>query len=220
MSRIILSNPQVRVVDDDRRVRESEAFVLRLAGWQVAEYESADAFLAADDETRPGCLVLDIRMPGMSGLELQRVLREQGRTLPILFLTGHGDIDTAVMALKRGAADFVQKPMKPELLQQSVARLVKWHVSLCEARHHREEKLALLASLTPKEEEVCRMVAAGALNKQIAFDLGISEQTVKTHRGNVTRKLGLRTAVELADFLREIDGPVMSSSPLLEGEES
>lgn len=197
--------PLVRVVDDDERVRRSEAFVLQLDGWQVAEFESADDFLQRDDTTRPGCLILDIRMPGKSGLELQQILKTSGRTLPILFLTGHGDIDTAVMALKRGAADFVQKPMDPEKLQAAVRRLVSWHVGLAERLEIRREALLRFEELTQKEKEVCRAVASGALNKQIAARLGISEQTVKTHRGNVTRKLELRTAVEIADFLKIVD---------------
>lgn len=201
-------NPIVRVVDDDVRVRESEAFILRLDGWMVQEFESAADFLEKDDPDRPGCLVLDIRMPGMSGLELQEVLRRQKRTVPILFLTGHGDIESTVMALKRGAADFVRKPMNPDDLQSAVRRLVDWHVRLCLRMKKQQELLRLHDSLTDKEKIICRMVARGALSKQIAIDLSISEQTVKTHRSNLTHKLGLRSAVELADFLRQIDEPI------------
>lgn len=206
MSEIL--EPIVRVVDDDARVRESEAFILRLDGWRVLEYESAMDFLRDDDPERPGCLVLDIRMPLMSGLELQEELRRRKRTIPILFLTGHGDMDSAVMALKRGAADFVRKPMNPDDLQKAVRRLVDWHVKLFGRKKQHHEALALFNSLTEKEKEICRMIAGGALNKQIAIDLSISEQTVKTHRSNLTHKLGLRSAVEIAAFLRLIDDPI------------
>lgn len=202
---LMLPEPLVRVVDDDDRVRQSEGFVLRLDGWQVAEHASALKLLEQDDFRRPGCIVLDIRMPEMSGLELQIELRRRGVTQPILFLTGHDDVDAAVMALKRGAADFVRKPMEPEALQAAVRRLVSWHADLARREALHARAAAQYEALTAKEREILRAVASGALNKQIAIDLGISEQTVKTHRGSVTRKLGLRSAVELAEFLRELD---------------
>ena len=208
MTEVLKGCPIVRVVDDDDRVRESEAFVLRLDGWQVEEYESAQDFLERDNPERPGCLVLDIRMPGMSGLELQHELIRRGRTIPILFLTGHGDIDTAVMTLKLGAADFVRKPMEPEALQAAVRRLVEWHTALAGVIGRKAKLRGMFESLTAKEKEICRLVAQGALNKQIDFELGISEKTVKTHRGSLTRKLGQRSAVEIADFLRELDAPI------------
>lgn len=212
--------PLIRITDDDARVRESVAFLLRLDGWETVEYESAEDFLAKDGCTRPGCLILDIRMPGMSGLELQLRLRRAGVTLPILFLTGHGDIQTAVMALKRGAADFVTKPMDPDALQAAVKKLTAWHLAVYEKEAAHNEAAALYATLTGKEKEVCRRVAAGALNKQIAIDSGISEQTVKTHRGNVMHKLGLRSAVELAAFLRLADEKPETDFPItLENDE-
>ena len=198
-------SPIVRIVDDDARVRESVAFVLQIAAVQTVEYESAEDFLAHGDLERPGAVVLDVRMPGMSGLELQLELKARGVTLPILFLTGHGDMAAAVMAIKRGAADFVAKPMEPELLQKTVGRLVRWHCSFCCATEAHASACRRFAALTPKEQEICRRVAAGALNKQTAIDLRISEQTVKTHRASLTKKLGLRSAVEIAEFLKCVD---------------
>ncbi len=206
--------PLVRVVDDNERVRASEAFVLKIEGWQVAEYASAMEFLERDDPARPGCLVLDIRMPGMSGLELQQELKRRQSTLPILFLTGHGDVDMAVMALKRGAADFVRKPMDPEALQKAVKRMVAWHLELLEKLARKDEVNARFESLTPKEREVARLVASGLLNKQIASEAGISEQTVKTHRGSAARKLGLRSAVDFSDFFRLLDEPLDAGYPI------
>lgn len=198
-------SPIVRIVDDDARVRESVAFVLQIAGLQTVEYESAEDFLACGDLERPGAVVLDVRMPGMSGLELQLELKARGATVPILFLTGHGDMAAAVMAIKRGAADFVAKPIEPEVLQKTVGRLVRWHCALCRAMEAHASAARRFAALTPKEREICRRVAAGALNKQTAIDLGISEQTVKTHRASLTKKLGLRSAVEIAEFLKRVD---------------
>ena len=172
-------SPVIRIVDDDDRVRESVAFVLQIDGHQTEEYESAEDFLKFSDFERPGCIVLDIRMPGMSGLELQLELKNRGSTIPILFLTGHGDMAAAVMALKRGAADFVAKPIEPEVLQSSVRNLVHWHCSLCRELDMRRKARERFNTLTPKEQEICRRIAAGALNKQTAIDLNISEQTVK-----------------------------------------
>ena len=144
-------------------------------------------------------------MPGMSGLELQLELKNRGSTIPILFLTGHGDMAAAVMALKRGAADFVAKPIEPEVLQSSVRNLVHWHCSLCRELDMRRKARERFNTLTPKEQEICRRIAAGALNKQTAIDLNISEQTVKTHRANLSKKLGLRSAIEIAEFLKMLD---------------
>ncbi len=206
--------PIVRVVDDDAHVRESVAFILRLAGWQTQEFASAREFLERNDPQRPGCLVLDIRMPEMSGLELQNELRRRRLTLPILFLTGHGDVETAVMALKHGAADFISKPMDPEKLPEVVAKLVAWHINLSKQIEEKERLLHLYAQLTDKEKEVCRQVAGGLSNKEIAAMLGSSEPTVKSHRARICAKLNLRSAVEIAAMLRVIDAPVETTYPI------
>lgn len=194
--------PLVRIVDDDDVVRTSESFVLRLAGYDVQAFESAELFLASDDRARCGALVLDIRMPGMSGMELQQKMREEGRTLPILFLTGHGDIDMAVTALRRGAADFLQKPMKAEALTTKVKKLVDWHCSVCREHDELENVAEKVATLTPKEKEASELAAKGLQNREIASVMGISEQTVRIHRWNASKKLDVKNAAETADVLR------------------
>lgn len=206
--------PVVRLVDDDDKVRRSEAFVLELDGWRTRGFASAEAFLAEDDPAAPGCIVLDVRMPGMSGLELQAALRRSGRSIPILFLTGHGDLDMAVAALKRGAADFCTKPIAPKKLQAAAAKLVRWHQAFCRSAAEKEAVQALFAALTPRELEVVRLAAKGLLNKEIAGLLGASEQTVKIHRSNAAKKLDARSAVDFVELLRIADEPLDDRFPI------
>lgn len=205
--------PLIRLVDDDRNVLESEAYVLQLDGWDTAAYESAEVFLTKDDPERPGCMVLDVRMGGMNGLTLQRKLAESGRTLPILFLSGHADVKTAVLAMKRGAADFRTKPISPELLQKTVARLVRWHLTVCRTAKETEALRAQFNALTPREQEVARLAAKGLLNKEIAELIKASEATVKIHRANAFRKLDVRNAAELTEVLGMIDAPELPAFP-------
>lgn len=211
--------PLVRVVDDDEKVRRSVAFVLELDGWSVKSFASAEAFLAEDDPQAPGCLVLDVRMPGMSGLELQAALRASGRSIPVLFLTGHGDLDMAVTALKRGAADFCTKPVAPKKLQAAVSKLVRWHQAFCRSAAEKASVEALLATLTPRELEVVRLAAKGLMNKEIAQLLSASEQTVKIHRSNAAKKLGVRSAVDFLELLRIADEPLDDRFPIEELED-
>lgn len=199
-----LPRPLVRIVDDEATVRNSELFIMRLAHLDAAAYESAEAFLEKDDLRRPGCIILDVRMPGMSGLELQQKLNERGAPLPILFLSGHGDINMAVMALKRGAEDFLEKPADPVLLQERVRDLIEKNVAERRRRKRIEMLQARWRTLTPREQDVMRLVAEGGLNKVIGAQLGIAEQTVKIHRANGSHKLGLHTAVDVNAFLKAI----------------
>lgn len=196
--------PLVRIIDDDADARSSTSFFLSVMGWEIKEYESAVHFLETDDLSRPGCLVLDVRMPEMTGMELQVKLNQKDCRLPIIFLSGHGDLDMAVHALKRGASDFLEKTSKPERLQAAVCKAVKESVALTESIESREKLKSVFASLTPREKEVALRVAKGELNKVIAYDLGISERTVKMHRSNVCAKLNVASAVELAAFLNEL----------------
>lgn len=198
------NNPLVRIIDDDADARSATSFFLSVMGWEIREYQSAADFLENDDGTRPGCLVLDIRMPGMTGMELQLKLRERNSDLPIIFLSGHGDIDMAVHALKRGAFDFQEKNTKPERLQAAVCRAVKDHLKLREQKQTLDEFRNIYESLTPREKEVALRIAKGELNKVIAYDLGISERTVKMHRSNLFRKLNVSGAVEMLAFLGKI----------------
>lgn len=194
----------VRIVDDEESVRKSVAFVLRLIGLDVRLYESAEQFLEFDDSQRPGCVVLDIRMPGMNGMQLHKRLLEEGNDLPVLFLTGHGDIDMAVTALKRGAGDFLQKPSDPEKLQTVVRRLVDENINARKRKADIAQKRRKYDLLTQREKDVVNLVCQGELNKVIADKLGITLFTVKIHRANACRKLECRSAVEISDFLRDI----------------
>ena len=195
----------VRIVDDEETVRNSELFIFKLAGIPAAAYSSAEEFLVKDDLTVPGCIILDLRMLEMSGLQLQRCLQEKGSDLPIIFLTGHGTVDAAVMALKNGAVDFLQKPAKPEKLLEVVKVHLHKNKELRLSKALIQEKIHKFERLTDREKEVLREVARGKLNKQIAIDLNIAEQTVKIHRGNAMHKLGLRSALDASAFLVDIE---------------
>ena len=196
----------VRLVDDDAEQLKSLAFLLRMAGFEVMAYQSAQALLEMDDPRRPGCLVLDIRMPGLSGLQLQELLKKKDYSLPILFITAHGDITMAVEAVKNGAFDFLPKPLDDEKLLASVEKAIAldWE----RRSHHTSHTAAMkdLATLTPREREVAGLVAEGLLNKVIAERLGIAEKTVQIHRGQVCRKLKVRSAVEISRILDQAEG--------------
>lgn len=189
----------VYVVDDDASVRKSVGRLLRTAGYQVEAYASADDFLAHPPSGEPGCLLLDLMMPGRNGLELQEALVAARRLIPIVFVTGHGDVTTSVRAMKGGAVDFLTKPYSPEDLMEAVARAMAK-----EKRDRREQtQVAELErrarALTPREGEVLRLVVRGLLNKQVAAELGISEKTVKVHRARVMDKM---RAESMADLVR------------------
>ncbi len=199
-----LYSPRVRIVDDEETVRNSEAFLLRMAGIEAVTYESAEDFLAHDDLRHPGCLVLDVCMPGMGGLELQEELRRRKIDLPVLFLSGHGNVGMAVSTLKRGAEDFCEKPAKPAEFREAVRRLIDKNIQARKTAMQLEQKRSLFAELTEREKEIVRLVACDMLNKQIAAELDIQEHTVKIHRSNACRKLEVRSALELHHFLDSI----------------
>ena len=185
------------LVDDDPAVGKALSRVLREEGWNVETFESAEAFLARADRQRDGCLVLDVTMPGLDGLELQRRLNEEGRALPIVFLTGHGDIPMSVRAVKAGAADFLTKPVDSKTLLSAVRTAIEQDASTRQARAENADLEHRLSTLTSREREVLAAVAKGKLNKQIADDLGIVEQTVKFHRARIMERMQARTAAEL-----------------------
>jgi len=187
----------VFLVDDDPAVRKSLTRVLREEGWHVNSFESAEAFLTRPDPRSRGCIVLDVTMPGLDGLELQRRLAETGRLLPIVFLSGHGDIPMTVQAIKAGAADFLTKPVSAEALVGAVRQAVAQDASTRQASADAEACEARLATLTTREREVLAAVVKGRLNKQIASDLGIVEQTVKFHRARIMERMQTRTVAEL-----------------------
>jgi FixJ family two-component response regulator len=191
------TRPLVILVDDDDSVREALQELMQSVGLDAISFASTSDLLEAELPDRPGCLVADVRMPGVSGLDLQHRLAESGDTKPIIFITGHGDIPMSVQAMKAGAVDFLTKPVRDQTLLDAIAAGIERDIK--QRAHSRvvKEHLSKLELLTPRERQVLRQVAAGRLNKQIAFDLGISEITVKLHRGNVMRKMHLTSVGEL-----------------------
>ena len=198
--------PIVYVVDDDLSVQRVLERILTSAGWRVQMYESGPAFLDAFDPDRPGCLILDLRMPRMNGLTVQEKLMAMGSTLPIIFLTAFGDVPTAVQAIQAGAVDFLEKPFSNQQLLRLVEQALEQDARLRAQRQRRAEREARLAHLTPREREVLDRVVAGDTNKEIAAQLGIGLRTVEMHRQQVMRKLGARSAVDLMHLLYEDDG--------------
>src|SRR6266704_5965195 len=191
-------SPTVFVVDDDAAVRKAVSRLLRSAGIGVAAFASPTEFLAQYDPATPGCLVLDIAMPDFNGLQLQTTLGEKASILPIIFLTGHGDVSKSVQAMKRGAFDFLSKPVKDKDLLTAVRAAIERDAVARLEQAKLSEIRARLDTLTPREREVLEQVVSGKMNKQIAGDLGISEATVKMHRAHVTAKMKVQSVAELA----------------------
>ena len=199
-----MQRPLIRIVDDDAEMRESLEFLLSTEGWKSRSYASAEAFLETDDVMVPGCLILDIRMPGMTGVELQRRLFDAKCTLPVIFLTGHGDVNMAVHALQHGAFDFLQKPVDPEKLNEVVSRAVEHSIALHEQTRSEEMIRALYDSLTAREQDVVKLAAMDMSNKDIGEKLFISLPTVKMHRSSAFTKLGVKSALEAYWMLETI----------------
>ena len=191
--------PLVLIVDDDERVRTALQELMMSVGIDSACFASTRELLNSDVPDRPGCLILDVRMPGSSGLDLQKHLAMTGNSKPIIFITGHGDIPMSVHAMKAGAIDFLTKPVRDQTLLDAVATGIARDASQRSVVRLVKRQAVRLATLTPRERQVFREVARGRLNKQIAFDLGISEFTVKLHRGHVMRKM---EATSVGDLIR------------------
>ena len=187
----------VHIVDDDEGVRDGLSLLLATVGVSCELYESAQKFLDAYDGDMRGCLVLDIRMPRMTGLDLQKKLREMGSTLPIIFITGHGDIQMAVEAMRRGALDFIRKPFREHDLLERINEALNIEENAHRKAMDRQQLAEKLSALSEREKEVFDRVAEGQMNKVIAADLGISERTVEVHRGQVMKKLEVRTLAQL-----------------------
>lgn len=187
----------VYVVDDDRAVRDSLRLLLKSVGLECETFESATDFLEAFEGGRRACLVADIRMPGMSGLELQMELNERQVHLPLVFITGHGDVPMAVDAMKAGALDFLQKPFRDQDLLDRINQALTEEEQWREDDEERGEIQTRIASLTPREKQVMECVVRGDANKVIAFDLDVSQRTVEIHRARVMEKMGVRTLAHL-----------------------
>ena len=198
--------PTVFVVDDDPGVGDSMQVLLESAGLNSETYLSADEFLEAYDSGKPGCLLLDVRMPGMSGPDLQARLREMGSILPIIFVTAHGDVPTAVDAVKAGAVDFLEKPFRYQELLEKVQAALEEDTRTRAALEDLSEIRARLRSLTPREREVMELVVDGKPNKNIARALGISQRTVEIHRSRVMEKMKVRSLSMLVRLVMRATG--------------
>jgi two-component system, LuxR family, response regulator FixJ len=190
-------NPTVFVIDDDDSIRKSLSRLLRSFGFEVETFASADLFLDRDPYDGVGCIILDIRMPGMTGLALQDYLAKTDYSMPIIFITGHGDIPTSVQAIQKGAVDFLPKPFDDEELLKSIRRAIEKDVKAKADQEVVRKSLERINRLTPREHEILRHIIRGMLNKQIAFKLGIAEKTVKVHRARIMEKLRVSSVADL-----------------------
>jgi len=190
----------VFVIDDDPAVRESLQWLIESVGLSVETYATAQEFLDAFDRGRPGCLVLDVRMPGISGLDLQDQLASQQVRIPVIIITGHADVPMAVRAMKAGVVDFIEKPFSDELLLDRIRAALELDARIRVNQSHRSEVEAYFAQLTPREREVMGLVVGGKSNKQIAADLGLSQKTVEVHRAHVMQKMHAESLAELVQM--------------------
>ena len=202
----------IRLVDDDREFRTAQLFALRMAGFDAAGFESAEAFLREDDARRPGCVVLDVRMDGMSGLDCLRKLRETGRDIPVVFLSGHGDIDMAVQTMREGACDFQQKPVRAETFLPAVARAVEKDRLRRSGAEDIAAEIAAYRRLSERERQVLRLVSQGLTSQAAAERLGISKRTVDHQRTDALKKLSVRSPAELAGFFERVEHHLANSA--------
>ena len=186
----------VHLVDDDDAIRRSVGFMLKTSGYHVRSYESGVELLKGAPNLEPGCILLDIRMPGMDGLGVQAALKDKGVSLPVIIMTGHGDVSLAVQAMKAGSVDFIEKPFEKAVLLSAIEHGVERLKRSAANQDRADEAAVRLQALTPREREVLDGLAKGLPNKTIAYDLGISPRTVEIHRANVMSKLGVRSLSE------------------------
>ncbi len=198
---------KVHIVDDDEAVRKSLQMLFRTVGIDAVAHVSGDAFVEQFDDSGDGCILLDIRMPGMSGLEVQKQLRERGSNVPIIFITGHGDVPMAVEAMQLGAFDFVQKPFRDQDLMDRVSQALSQSEEQREETEQKHEIAQRYDSLTPREKEVMACVVKGQANKVIAMDRNVSQRTVEIHRARVMEKMQARSLADLVRMSIQIELP-------------
>jgi FixJ family two-component response regulator len=189
--------PLIFIVDDDESMRRAMSRLIKTWGYEVAEFADAECFLEAPCAQQASCVILDLRLPNLNGLKLQAEMARRGRALPIIFLTGHGDVPTSVAAMRGGAVDFLEKPVEEMVLQSAVRRALEISIASMRVERELERTRRHLADLTPREFETMRWVMSGTPNKVIAHHLGITERTVKAHRSQVMKKIRVRSVAEL-----------------------
>lgn len=197
----------VYVVDDDEAIRDSLRLLMRSVGLRSEVFANASDFLKSLDPARHACLLADIRMPGMSGLELQQELNERHIEIPTIFITGHGDVPMAVNAIRAGAIDFIQKPFRDQDLIDRIHEALQLDSVRSESRQEELNIRKRIATLTPREQEVMRKVVDGCANKVIALDLGVSQRTIELHRARVMHKMGVRSLADLVKVVARVEAP-------------
>ncbi len=198
--------PIVFIVDDDEQVRKSLGQLIEAVGFNVRTFASGQEFLDSCDFSCPGCLVLDVRMPGMSGLGLQEKLAENRNRLPIIFITGHGDVSTATEAFKGGAVDFIEKPFSDQKLLDSINKAIETSLKNCSNQIEIADIQQRMDTLTPREREILEPIVKGKTNKMIALKLDLSPKTVDFHRCNIMEKMGVNSAVQLTRVVMKVTG--------------
>ena len=196
--------PVIHVVDDDPSFRAAISRLLNVSGYEVADYESAAVFLRALEDAKPGCILLDVQMPDLGGLQLQDELAKLSRGWPIIFMTGHGDIPMSVRAIKAGAEDFLSKPVSKQTLLEAIERALVRYAAMQQSRDQLDGFRSLVSMLTPREAEVFALMVRGKLNKQISHLLGTSERTVKAHRHMVMNKLQVQSFAEAVSIAERL----------------
>jgi FixJ family two-component response regulator len=202
---MIGSTAMVFVIDDDASIRKSLRRLLDAARYKVELFTSASEFLSRSPYSGPSCVVVDVRMPGLNGIDFQKALIERGQQEQLIFITGHGNVPMCAQAMKAGAVDFLPKPFKPQQMLESVERALSRSTEQLIRTSDRNRACALLQQLTPREYEVMELVATGLLNKQVGGELGMAEKTVKTHRAHVMQKLGITSVAELMVVLQKAE---------------
>src|SRR6266567_3463139 len=204
---MITATAKVFVIDDDQSIRKSLRRLLDASNYETEVFESASEFLSRSTHPGPSCVIVDVQMPGLNGIDFQKALIDHGREEQLVFITGHGDIPMCARAMKAGAVDFLPKPFKPRQLLESVQRALTRSAEKRRRASEKNQVRALLERLTPREHQVMQLVATGLLNKQVGAELGMAEKTVKTHRAHVMQKLGITSVAELMVVLQKAELP-------------